>query len=438
MIRMSEALRWLNQFDRSHLNGTNQRLFATARNRRTDNAAIQDIVRSALQQARTSPEDALDYPETLLNCAEIEYDRGFTEQARDHLAAAMSSYVRGKDTHGVAVAAWMFGIAEFTLPNTDSAYTNWKRSLRTFERYRKANRHIPSTRNWYTATVIKMNMDLVTLPQEAFTWINEFSSSRLSPVNRDLVELIDQNIKNGNRDEADRIINVLQEKAKTSPDPWEYAEIHAETGLARFRMREWPLAIRNLKEALTRYPAESHAQESVRWMLGAVQFWSRSQRVEALSNWEKGINGFTKLARQADQNNRGTQKRWYRDRIVYMKGALRARIAEFSSGDAPDMDFPEGGPPGPLGPPSPQPSRAHQHPPAPGPGHAPQHGASPEPTTPPSRGPQTDLYQNLLNKVGGDAATAERLINLERRNAPNASRDDLITRAIERWEHDNR
>jgi hypothetical protein len=90
MIKMSEALRWLNQFDRSHLNGTNQRLLATARNQRTDNAAVQDLVRAALQQARTSPQDALDYPETLMNCAEIEYDRGFTEQARDHFAAAMA------------------------------------------------------------------------------------------------------------------------------------------------------------------------------------------------------------------------------------------------------------------------------------------------------------------------------------------------------------
>lgn len=410
MIKMSEALRWLNQFDRSHLNGTNRRLLATARNQRTDNAAVQDLVRAALQQARTSPQDALDYPETLLNCGVIEYDRGFTEQARDHFAAAMSSYVRGKDAHGVAIAAWMFGIAELTLPNTDSAFASWKRSLRTFEKYRKTNMHVPSTRNWYTATVINMNKDLVTLPQEAFTWINQFEPSRLSPFNRDLVELIDQNVKNGNRDEADRIISVLKEKVNTSPDPLECPEIFAEAGLARFRMREWSLAIRDLKETFRRYPADSHRQESIRWMLGAVQFWARSQMVEALSNWEKSINGFTKLTRQADQNNRGTHKRWYRDRIVFMKGALKAKIAEFSSGDAPDLDARDTAGSRVDVPPSPPPqesdgreSQAHQ-----------------------------DRYQYLCLLVGGQKDVADRLIEHERSGAPAASRDELIERAIER------
>jgi hypothetical protein len=48
------------------------------------------------------------------------------------------------------------------------------------------------------------------------------------------------------------------------------------------------------------------------------------------------------------------------------------------------------------------------------------------------------LYQDLLSKVRGDAATAERLIEYERERAPNASREELIRRAIERWEDDNR
>ena len=412
MIEISEALRWLNQFDRSHLNGTNQGLFASARNRRTDNAAIQDIIRSALQQAGTSPQDGLDYSETLLNCAVIEFDRGFTEQARDHLATAVGRYVRGKDVHGAAVAAWMHGITELAMQNADGTYDSWRRSLRTVDRFRQTNRHIPSTRDWYTSVFVKMNQDLVTLPQEAFTWINQFSGSRLSSFNRDLVELIDKNIKNGNRDEADRLINVLKEKVNTSPDPLECAEIFAEAGLARFRMREWPLAIRDLKEALRRYPAESHQKESTRWMLGAVQLWSRRQRVEALSNWEKSIKGFMELARQADQNNRSSQKRWYRDRIVYMKGALKGKITEFSSGDAMDFNIPEEGPSRTEGPPSPRTSGDGLR--------------------------YSDPYRYLCTLVGGDQAVANQLIKLERQKTPNASRNELIERAIQRLLDDRR
>jgi len=48
------------------------------------------------------------------------------------------------------------------------------------------------------------------------------------------------------------------------------------------------------------------------------------------------------------------------------------------------------------------------------------------------------LYRNLLTKVGGDVDTAERLIDYERKRAPNAGRDELVKRAIESWELDNR
>jgi len=48
------------------------------------------------------------------------------------------------------------------------------------------------------------------------------------------------------------------------------------------------------------------------------------------------------------------------------------------------------------------------------------------------------LYGSLLSKVLGNRETAERLIEYERRRVPGASREELIRRAIERWELDNR
>lgn len=51
---------------------------------------------------------------------------------------------------------------------------------------------------------------------------------------------------------------------------------------------------------------------------------------------------------------------------------------------------------------------------------------------------QSHLYQKLLRKAMGDQAQVERLIELERKRHPTASRNQLIHYAIDRWEHHNR
>ncbi len=51
---------------------------------------------------------------------------------------------------------------------------------------------------------------------------------------------------------------------------------------------------------------------------------------------------------------------------------------------------------------------------------------------------QSDLYDDLLLKAGGDPATVERLVEFERREAPEANRTVWLQNAIRRWEHDNR
>jgi hypothetical protein len=48
------------------------------------------------------------------------------------------------------------------------------------------------------------------------------------------------------------------------------------------------------------------------------------------------------------------------------------------------------------------------------------------------------LYQELLRKAGGNQALADRLIEFERRRTPNASQEELVRSAIERWERDRR
>jgi hypothetical protein len=176
-----------------------------------------------------------------------------------------------------------------------------------------------------------MYQDLVTLPQESFSWLTRFAGSPLSRNNRDLVELINQNIDNGNFNEVNRLIGVLQERAQTTADALESAEIFAETGLARFRMREYLLAIQDLNGTVLRSPVDSHHQACAYWLLGTVQFWIENQRAAALRNWEKGQADFLRLAQAADRNNRAVERRWYRDRAAYMQAAMTGKIQEFFS-----------------------------------------------------------------------------------------------------------
>jgi predicted nucleic acid-binding Zn-ribbon protein len=48
------------------------------------------------------------------------------------------------------------------------------------------------------------------------------------------------------------------------------------------------------------------------------------------------------------------------------------------------------------------------------------------------------LYNNLLQKVGGNRAIVERLIEFERTQAPQSTRRAWIQSASQRWERDNR
>jgi hypothetical protein len=51
---------------------------------------------------------------------------------------------------------------------------------------------------------------------------------------------------------------------------------------------------------------------------------------------------------------------------------------------------------------------------------------------------QAVLYNDLLQKVGGDRTTVDRLIEFERERAPKSTRRKWIESASQRWERDNR
>jgi len=332
MITIREALSLLNQFDGSHLNRTNQQLLATAKNRRTVDSVVQSILDAALGQAKGSPKDSLDYPETLLNCAAIEFERGFKDLAKAYASEAKQLYKDAGDSHGKAIALWILGIAEVSLLYTDPAWIHWKQAIQSFTKQRDSNKHIPETRDWYMTVLLRTNEDLVTLPQEGFSWLNRSTPSRLTSSNRALVNGIEENIKLEKPEQAYKLISILKEKAKSSTDPLEYPEIFVEIGVAYFRLKNPLLAMQELKVAVGRYSSSQCHQRNVsRWLLGAVQWWLNDYRLEAQKNWETSLDGFAELAKKADQKNQQSEKFWYRERIIYMKGALQGKIKEYFS-----------------------------------------------------------------------------------------------------------
>jgi hypothetical protein len=51
---------------------------------------------------------------------------------------------------------------------------------------------------------------------------------------------------------------------------------------------------------------------------------------------------------------------------------------------------------------------------------------------------EASLFDDLLRKVGGDRSVAERLIEYERGQKPNATRLTCLQNAVRRWEQENR
>ena len=50
----------------------------------------------------------------------------------------------------------------------------------------------------------------------------------------------------------------------------------------------------------------------------------------------------------------------------------------------------------------------------------------------------SDYYNQLVKSARGDKALADRLINFEKKQAPEASKERLARLALERWERDRR
>ncbi|HEX5808494.1 MAG TPA: hypothetical protein VFY25_07490, partial [Anaerolineales bacterium] len=301
------------------------------------------------------------------------------------------------------------------------AYVNWIDAKEIFQNRQIQFRNSPNEREWYEAWIWQMDLELTAKPEEIFTWLNRFrdNPSTLSPSSTQVADLIAENIRQRRYPDVYALIRDIQQSNRWRSIIYEGSEAFFICGLAAYQIGNLDFSIELLKKALQGFApgaANNHKQAVVRCMLGAVEWLNPETRSQAGIDWIRAVEEFRELMLQADRRNDQLGRQWYAERIALLEAALAERLPG---------GRPQGRKPGSL------------NPPAPGPTPAPNDDG-PIPNPPPSSEPEISPYENLLRMVGRDAATAERLIEYERRSAPNASRDELIQRAIERLLQDRR
>lgn len=405
MIDTYKALGWLNAIDNcSHLNNEDRRLIREIRQLGLFNFRIEPILEK-FRTAAHSPGDPLRNAEILLYCAAIGHARGWCPQAaRDAREAVISCEI---DNHRRAVALWILGIMQWEMRQNHDAYRSWAEAKKVFKQCQDPFQRPSNGKDWYQDPIWQMEVELVARPEEMSTWLNRFEPSSLRPQTGQIVNQARKKIRQGAYPNIYVLIQDFQDAYRRSEQVSERAEIYLEFGLATYQMGNSHFAIELLRKAvLSFYPGIGtyHKQVVARCILGAVEWLHKSSHNQAAADWLRCVDEFETLQELADRYNFHEQKEWY----DYHCDILRAALLEWVK--PPDTREPNNSPP--------EENDARPLSSWPNPG-------------------KTDLYQELLSKVDWDSAMADRLIEYERKRAPTADRNELIRRAIERWDRDN-
>jgi tetratricopeptide (TPR) repeat protein len=418
MIDHFEALGWLNIIDGvSRLTDREKRLSRAARVAGRSDESLRRILRNlrAASQASRNPQERA---EAALHLAAVAYWKGWYSPAARDAKAAANGYQN--DPHRQAISRWILGMAQWKTSRNDSAYRNWARARTIFRQQQNLLRGSSNQRDWYRDAVCRMEIELVSRPEEILTWLNRFEASSLTESSRQLVEVIEERIRQRSYPEANVLLRDLREINKWSSASYERAEVFLECGFAAYRMGNSALAIGILREAVVEFApgiGNNHKQVIARCMLGALERSEPTQRNQGVIDWRRCIEELEVLRLQADRDNDQDRKRWYADHRAILEAALSDPLPR-------------------TRPPTGKRKRPRSNPPAP-----PPSGPNPSAPTPGTRekapGKATN-YEYLVVLVHGDIEQANRLIEFERRQFPDENLDQLIQRAIERLLKDRR
>ena len=169
MIKINEALFWLNQFEKSHLRRPIQSLIKNIQDPTTAEVKREQLISTVIKNSLSS-HASMEYPEVLLNCASAQFEHEHYKAARDYAVAALRIYPDG--SHHLGVARWIVGIIYQKLPNSTLAYSSWYQAREIFNNLEENAVAIQQQSNadWYRDHLTEMNVDLVSTAEEIYTW----------------------------------------------------------------------------------------------------------------------------------------------------------------------------------------------------------------------------------------------------------------------------
>lgn len=402
MIDILEVLSWLNAIDNSsYLNGEARRLIQQVSGFGQDDLSVR-VILERLRNCAHSPCDPREKAEILLGCAAIGYWRGWHSQSACDAREALLCYE--DDVHRRAVALWILGITQWDMHENHDAYRNWADAREMFRQRALLFQHFPTECSWYQNRIRHMEVRCAARPEEIWTWLNYFEPSNLRPSTHQVVDCVQQKIREHVYSNVYALMPDLQEATRRSEEIYERAEVYLEFGLAMYQMGNPHYAIELLrKSVLTFYPGIGcyHKQVVARCMLGALEWMERSSKHQAEVDWYCCMNEFEKLRGCADRDHQQEKEKWYAEHRDILRTALFEKRKL-----------------------NPKPPDVEQDATQP-------HGPTPSPATPDNE--MTHLYNELLMKVRWDRAAADRRIEFERKKDPTADRNELIRRAIKHW-----
>lgn len=411
MLNGFKVLGWLNAVDTSpHLNGEASQLIKKACAYGLSSSEVR-LILERLRHAGHSSGDSREKAEILLYCAVIGHWRGWCPQAAVDATEAVLLY--DDDDHRRATALWILGMTQWDLSEPHDAYRNWSDAKKIFEQRKILFQHFAREKDWYQNQIRQIQVDLVFHPEETWTWLNWFERSCLRSTAQQIVDHVQEKIQQHAYSSVYALMHELQQAERACDSVLEKAEIYLEFGLAIYELGNAHFAVDLLRKAVSNfYPGIGayHKQTVARCMLGALEWKIDRSHTQAVADWNRSIEEFEILRQWASRDHHQTKIDWYTEHRAILCEALSDRL------HGPATKPPEESQPD---------------------GHASHEGGLPQaPSTPDVK--QADLYQELLGKVLWDRATADRLIEFERKKSPSADRNELIKRAIERWVRDNR
>ena len=332
MTDFKQALTWLNQFDQSHLSQQTEPRLKKVKDPRLSDAEREQYMLNATTAGRTAS-DPWEYPELLVYLAEDQMMRKHFEKAQKYLEDAIQAYIKlpGYE-HRKAVTEWLLGIVEWEIRHNLSACNHWRAAREGFVQLVITNDKLglKDKEEWYRKYALEMSVALACTPEEGMMWysfLSRLDTNSLGEGLKQLREKLGKALEALDYIQVNQTIERMQGVVKGQGNTFEKAEVYLECGLAKYHFLDTKEAIRYIDQAISIYQPWSNRQAVVRWILGAIQWQDKALADDAIKNWSRSVDDFSKLIDQANWDKDLYRLKWYREKQKVMKLALNQKIS---------------------------------------------------------------------------------------------------------------